>query len=125
MKNKNGDEVDGTSVGENGDDSDADDNSPSIGDEKASRATDEDNNNDASMNDKDDDADGTSVRENGNDSNKNNNKDRDNASTREDDDAQETPGNDEEEGPNDEGDRNIASHTVHDNKVVASGDNGG
>ncbi len=53
-------------------------------------------------------------------------KDRDNASaSKEDDDAQETCGNDEEAGPNDEGDSNDASNTVHDNKVVASGDNGG
>jgi hypothetical protein len=49
-----------------------------------------------------------------------------NASTsKEDDDAQETRGNNEEAGPNDEGGSNVASNTVHDNKVVASGDNGG
>jgi hypothetical protein len=53
-------------------------------------------------------------------------KDRDNASaSEEDDNAQETRGNDEEAGPNDEGDSNVASNTIHDNEVVASGDNGG
>jgi hypothetical protein len=54
------------------------------------------------------------------------NKDRNIASTNEeDDDAQETCGNDEEAGPNDEGDSNVASNTIHDNKVVTSSDNGG
>jgi hypothetical protein len=125
-KDKDDDKVDGTSVGENGDDSNANNDSLSIGDEKAIRATDKDNNDDASMNDKDDDADGTSVRKNGDDSNNNDNKNQDNASaSKEDDDTQETRGNDEEAGPNDEGDSNVASNTVHDNKVVTSGDNGG
>jgi hypothetical protein len=53
-------------------------------------------------------------------------KDRDNASaSKVDNNVQETHGNDEEAGPNDEGDSNVASNTVHDNKVVTSGDNGG
>jgi hypothetical protein len=54
-------------------------------------------------------------------------KDCNNASmSKEDDNVQETRGNDEEAGPNDEGDSNVArSDTIHDNKVVASGDNGG
>jgi hypothetical protein len=52
-------------------------------------------------------------------------KDRNNASaSNENDNAQETRGNDEEEGPNDKEDSNVASNTVHDNKVVASCDNG-
>jgi hypothetical protein len=53
-------------------------------------------------------------------------KDRNNASASNgDDNTQETCGSGEEAGPNDEGDSSIASNTVHDNKVVASGDNGG
>jgi hypothetical protein len=105
-KDKDDDEADGTSVGENGDDSNANDDSPTIGDEKASGATDKDDNNDGSVNDKDDEADGTSVRENSNDSN-----DNDNSPSGGDEEASRTTDND---GDNDGNNKNTGASNAMD-----------
>jgi hypothetical protein len=129
VKDKDDDEAGGTSVGENGNDSNANDNSASGGDEEANNAKDDSNEGNKKLGaylgifqiakkckDNMIKTGKTAVAD----------KDCNNTSaSKEDDDAQETHGDDEEAGPNDEGDSNVASDTIPDNKVVSSGDNGG